>query len=127
MSFVANTTFDCADPVALATFWAGVFEYDGKIESDDESAWFPEPGGDGRRGLLFLVVPEGKSAKNRMHFDLTPRSTRDEEVERLKGLGATVHADFRNAETGLGFVVMLDPEGNEFCVERSLSERAQSG
>jgi predicted enzyme related to lactoylglutathione lyase len=124
LSRVANTTFDCADPVALATFWAGVFEYEGEISSDEESAWFPEPGGDGRRGLLFLVVPEGKSAKNRMHLDLTPRTTRDEEVERLSALGATVYADFRNAETGAGFVVMLDPEGNEFCVERSPAERS---
>ena len=124
MSAVANTTFDCADPVALATFWAGVFEYDGPIESDEDSAWFPEPGGDGRRGLLFLVVPEGKSAKNRVHFDLRPSTTRDEEVARLQGLGATVFADFRNHD-GTGFVVMQDPEGNEFCVERSLAERSQ--
>ena len=124
MSTVANTTFDCADPVALATFWAGVLEYGGTIESDEESAWFPEPGADGR-GLLFLVVPEGKSAKNRVHFDLRPSTARDEEVERLLGLGASVFADFRDASTGLGFVVMLDPEGNEFCVERSAAERAQ--
>jgi hypothetical protein len=123
MSAVANTTFDCADPMKLATFWAGVLEYDGAIESDDESAWFPEPGGDGRRGLLFLVVPEGKSAKNRVHFDLRPSTTRDEEVARLEGLGATVSRRFVN-DDGTGFVVMLDPEGNEFCVERSAGERA---
>lgn len=121
MSRVANTTFDCADPVALATFWAAVFEYGGTIESDEESAWFPEPGGDGKRGLLFLVVPEGKTAKNRVHLDLTPSSTRDEEVARLQGLGATVFADFRNPDDGTGFVVMLDPEGNEFCVEPGLA------
>jgi hypothetical protein len=122
VSKVANTTFDCADPLALATFWAGLFEYDGPIETDEDSAWFPEPGGDGR-GLLFIIVPEGKSAKNRVHFDLTPSTTRDEEVVRLQGLGASVFADFRDPETGAGFVVMQDPEGNEFCVERSLAER----
>jgi predicted enzyme related to lactoylglutathione lyase len=123
MSTVANTTFDCADPVKLATFWAGVFEYDGKIESDDQSAWFPEPGGDGHRGLLFLVVPEAKTAKNRVHFDLRPSTTRDEEAARLEGLGAKVQARFIN-DDGTGFVVMQDPEGNEFCVERSSAERA---
>lgn len=115
MSRVANTTFDCADPLALATFWAAVFDYDGKIEADQDSAWFPDPAGDGTRGFLFIVVPEGKSAKNRMHFDLMPSTTRDEEVARLGALGATVFADFRNPD-GTGFVVMLDPEGNEFCV-----------
>jgi predicted enzyme related to lactoylglutathione lyase len=120
---VANTTFDCADPLALATFWAAVFDYDGKIEADRDSAWFPDPAGDGTRGFLFIVVPEGKSAKNRMHFDLMPSTTRDEEVARLGALGATVFADFRNPD-GTGFVVMLDPEGNEFCVERSSAERA---
>jgi hypothetical protein len=123
VSTVANTTFDCADPVKLATFWAGVLEFDGEIESDDESAWFPEPGADGRRGLLFLVVPEGKTAKNRVHFDLAPSTTRDDEVVRLEGLGATVRARFVN-DDGSGFVVMRDPEGNEFCVERSRAERA---
>ena len=123
MSTVANTTFDCADPLALATFWAAVFEHDGAIESDEDSAWFPDPGGDGSRGFLFIVVPEGKTAKNRMHFDLMPSTTRDEEVARLGALGATVFADFRNPD-GTGFVVMLDPEGNEFCVERSRAERA---
>ena len=125
MSQVANTTFDCADPVALATFWAAVFEYDGAIESDEETAWFPEPGGDGKRGLLFIVVPEGKSAKNRVHLDLAPSTTRGEEVVRLQGFGATVFADFRNPDDGSGFVVMLDPEGNEFCVERSAAERSR--
>ena len=125
MSTVANTTFDCADPLALATFWASIFEYDGTIETDEDSAWFPDPGGDGRRGFLFIVVPEGKTAKNRIHFDLMPSTTRDEEVERLRALGATVFADFRNPD-GSGFVVMLDPEGNEFCVERSGIERQRA-
>ena len=124
MSTVANTTFDCADPLALATFWAGVFEYDGTVESDEDSAWFPEPGGGGR-GLLFIIVPEAKSAKNRVHVDLTPSTTRDQEVVRLQELGASVYADFRDLDTGAGFVVMQDPEGNEFCVERSPAERSK--
>jgi predicted enzyme related to lactoylglutathione lyase len=123
-SAVRNTTFDCADPAALATFWAAALGYEGTIGTDEDSAWFPEPGGDGKRGLLFIVVPEGKTAKNRVHLDLMPSTTRDEEVERLVGLGATVFADFRDPATGAGFVVMQDPEGNEFCVERSAVERA---
>jgi predicted enzyme related to lactoylglutathione lyase len=68
-------------------------------------------------------VPEGKAVKNRMHLDLMPaRRTRDEEVERAVALGATQVADHRNAD-GTGFVVLADPEGNEFCIERSRAER----
>ena len=78
---------------------------------------------DGRQRVLFIEVPEGKSVKNRIHFDLSPTDlTRDEEVERLIGLGATVHADLRK-DDGSGWVTLLDPEGNEFCVLRSESER----
>ena len=73
--------------------------------------------------LLFIPVPEGKTAKNRMHPDLAPVDrTRDEEVERLVALGATRIADHRAAD-GAGWVVLADPEGNEFCVERSDAER----
>jgi hypothetical protein len=62
--------------------------------------------------LLFLNVPERKSAKNRLHLDLVP-DDQDAEVERLVGLGAT-RADIGQGETA--WVVMADPEGNEFCV-----------
>jgi hypothetical protein len=68
-------------------------------------------------------VPEGKAVKNRLHLDLTPTDrTREEEVERVIGLGATVHQDLRT-EDGGGWVTLLDPEGNEFCVLRSEAER----
>ena len=68
-------------------------------------------------------LPEAKTVKNRMHLDLGPTDqTRDEEVERLVSLGASVVADHRTAE-GLGWVVMGDPEDNEFCIERSNKER----
>ena len=77
--------------------------------------------------LLFIPVPEPKTIKNRIHFDVQPiDATRDQEVERLQSLGATIVDDHRNAD-GTGWVVMGDPEGNEFCVERSKQERAQSG
>jgi hypothetical protein len=66
--------------------------------------------------MLFLVVPEGKAAKNRVHLDLRPSDSMANEVERVKGLGAT---ELRFVEEGGSFwTVMLDPEGNEFCVLR---------
>ena len=68
--------------------------------------------------LLFLPVPEGKVVKNRMHLDLLPTArSRDEEVERLLGIGATLVEDHRKAD-GAGWVTLADPEGNEFCVLR---------
>jgi predicted enzyme related to lactoylglutathione lyase len=72
-------------------------------------------------------VPESKTVKNRVHLDLMPTDrTRDEEVERLLGIGATLVADHRRPD-GLGWVVLADPEGNEFCIERSAAERAATG
>ncbi|MFE2265348.1 VOC family protein [Streptomyces griseosporeus] len=75
----------------------------------------PDSGtGLGRR-LLFQRVPEAKTVKNRLHLDLHPGADRrDTEVERLEGLGATVVR--RVKEAGGEWVVMTDPEGNEFCV-----------
>jgi hypothetical protein len=79
---------------------------------------------DGGPVLLFGPVPEGKSGKNRVHLDLQPTDrSRDEEVARLLELGATQVADHRR-DDGTGWVVLADPEGNEFCVERSAAERA---
>ena len=78
----------------------------------------------GQPGLLFLRVPEGETAKNRIHFDLWPTSTkRDEQIERAIGLGAVVLDDRRRAD-GTGWVVFADPDGNEFCIGRSAAERA---
>ncbi|GGU89247.1 glyoxalase [Streptomyces litmocidini] len=115
-------TVDCADAYALATFWAKVLDSE---PSDDDKPGDPEalvesPGAN----LLFIQVPEGKTVKNRVHLDLQPQDrSRDEEVERLLGLGATLIDDRRNAD-GTGWATMADPEGNEFCVERSAAERA---
>jgi len=68
-------------------------------------------------------VPEPKTVKNRVHLDLMPDDrTRDEEVERLLGIGAALVADHRKPDGG-GWVVLADPGGNEFCVERSAAER----
>jgi hypothetical protein len=73
--------------------------------------------------VLFIEVPEEKSGKNRIHFDLMPRQgTRDEELDRLLSLGATQVRDLRDP-SGTGWVVLADPEGNEFCILRSAAER----
>ncbi|MFD0372231.1 VOC family protein [Streptomyces sp. NPDC127114] len=121
-TLVRHVTIDCSDAYALASFWARAL--DSKL-SDDDNPGDPEalvetPGAD----LLFIQVPEKKSLKNRVHLDLQPQDrTRDEEVERLIALGATLFDDQRRPD-GTGWVVLQDPEGNEFCVERSKAERA---
>ncbi|GAA3378198.1 VOC family protein [Streptomyces racemochromogenes] len=120
-SLVRHVTFDCSDPYALAQFWTAAL--DGKLEDGDEPGdpeVLVETAG---AGLLFIRVPEGKAVKNRVHLDVQPQDrTRDEEVERLTALGAAITGDHRNPD-GTGWVTMTDPEGNEFCVERSAAER----
>ncbi|MFI8964610.1 VOC family protein [Streptomyces sp. NPDC053493] len=121
-SLVRHVTIDCADAYALASFWAEVL--DSKL-SDDDNPGDPEALVESQgAGLLFIQVPEKKSVKNRIHLDLQPQDrTRDEEVERVVGLGATL-VDDRRRPDGTGWVVLADPEGNEFCVERGKAERA---
>ncbi|SDP38997.1 hypothetical protein SAMN04489867_2285 [Pedococcus dokdonensis] len=109
-SFVKSVTFDCASPMLVAGFWAAALGSDVDEDSTDDRA-FVEPAGWGGPTLWFQRVPEGKTAKNRQHFDLRAMGTVAEEVERLSALGATVLRD------GTDLVVMADPEGNEFCVE----------
>jgi catechol 2,3-dioxygenase-like lactoylglutathione lyase family enzyme len=123
---VHNITFDCADPYRLVGFWSQVTGFhedpeDPNLPADQEAILI---GPDGHPNLLFIKVPEGKTVKNRVHLDLMPTDrTRDEEVERLLGLGATLVADHRRSD-GSGWAVLADPEGNELCVERSAAERA---
>jgi predicted enzyme related to lactoylglutathione lyase len=127
---IKNVTFDCADPASLAAFWSAVTGY---LEDPDD----PNLPGQDMAGLehpvhkglvlLFQRVPEGKTVKNRVHLDVAPNDrSRDAEVERLTALGATLVADRRETD-GRGWVVLADPEGNEFCVERSDREREESG
>jgi Glyoxalase-like domain len=69
-------------------------------------------------------VPDEKAVKNRVHLDIEPQSgTRDEFVERMLTGAATLQEDHRKPD-GKGWVTLRDPEGNEFCVERSAAERA---
>ncbi|MFI9257574.1 VOC family protein [Streptomyces sioyaensis] len=121
-SLVRHTTIDCTDAYRLAGFWAQVL---GGTLAEDDLPGDPEATVTAAGGaLLFLTVPEGKTMKNRVHLDLQPQDrSRDEEVERLLALGATLVADHRRAD-GTGWATLADIEGNEFCVERSAAERA---
>ena len=140
-SKLGNITFDCADPTALATFWADVFGYprpewpeelraqllaSGLTEEDlaNRSA-VEDPDGVGPR-FYFNRVPEGKTAKNRMHIDIQAvpgRHPTTEELEtekdRIVALGATVIVDYDRpwGPVEEHHFVMQDPEGNEFCLD----------
>ena len=110
---------DAHDPAALARFWRDVLGWRITEEEEDEVVLEP-PAGSRQDGvaadLLFLNVPEDKMTKNRLHLDLRP-DDQETEVARLEGLGA------RRVSVGQGddvtWVVMADPEGNEFCVLRA--------
>jgi hypothetical protein len=139
-----QVTFDCADPETLATFWAAVLDY--KLQDPPfgfaswheflaahgvpEEQWnsasaIVDPTGTGPR-MFFKRVPEMKTVKNRVHLDVnvggpssTPREKRRERVnvtaERLLALGATKVHSFEQQDEY--WVVMHDPEGNEFCLQ----------
>jgi hypothetical protein len=121
-----HVTIDCANPYELATFWSTVTGWpisSGDKPDDDEVLLEPPAP---IPGLLFIAVPEPKTVKNRIHFDWMPTDrTRDEEVDRLLALGATLHEDHRKPN-GRGWATLRDPEGNEFCIEMSESKRIQS-
>lgn len=120
-----NVTFDCADSLALARFWAELLGWHVFHDDDPEVLVAPHLPHDGT-GLLFIPVPEGKTVKNRVHLDLTPTDcTRDEQVDRTLALGATMLEDHRG-EDDTGWVTLADPEGNELCIERSAAERGHS-
>lgn len=110
-AYVKSVTFDCRDALTLAGFWAAVLGSTVEEDSTAEKAYV-EPAGWGGPGLWFRKVPEAKTAKNRVHFDLrAPDGDVAREVDRLRGLGASVIG--QDAD----LVVMQDPDGNEFCVE----------
>jgi uncharacterized damage-inducible protein DinB/predicted enzyme related to lactoylglutathione lyase len=122
---IRHVTIDCHDTYGQARFWAAVLgfvdEPDDPNEPGDPEALIVDPH-DRHPGLLFIAVPESKSIKNRVHLDLVPQHARDVTVEALVELGARVVDDHRRTD-GTGWVTMADPEGNEFCVERSAAER----
>ena len=120
---INNITFDCADARRQAEFWATLLGWQVFYDDDPEVLVAPHFPAHDVLTLLFIPVPEGKTAKNRIHLDLQPTDvSRDEQVERAIALGATVLGDHRK-DDGTGWVTLADPEGNEFCVERSTTER----
>ena len=127
--FVSHTTVDCRNAFELSEWWKGVLGYadldDDPNEPGDEECLIRDRETDHR--ILFIEVPEEKSVKNRIHLDLRPRSgRRDQEIERVLAHGATQVADLRGKDgPGTGWVVLADPEGNEFCILRSEEEMAR--
>ena len=110
MTYVKSITFDAADALVLARFWAVALG--GELDEDATAAKaYVEAPGWGAPALWFQRVPEGKTAKNRMHFDLRAPHGIEAEVKRLEAVGATVF------EVQDELTVMHDPEGNVFCVE----------
>jgi Glyoxalase-like domain len=139
-----QVVFDCADPAALAAFWADALGYEIQPPPEGFDSWdaaltawgvpeerwndrsaITDPDGDGPR-VFFQRVPEPKTVKNRVHVDVhasggsdTDREVRRErvaaEVARLEEAGASVFREVE--EMGEHWVVMQDPEGNEFCVQ----------
>jgi len=109
-SVIKSVSFDAADALALARFWAAAL---GSDVDEDYTAGkaFVEAAGWGGPNLWFNQVPEPRTAKNRVHFDLRAPGPVGDEVARLERLGAVVRERFPHN------VVMADPEGNEFCVE----------
>jgi catechol 2,3-dioxygenase-like lactoylglutathione lyase family enzyme len=120
-----TTVIDCLDVKAQSRWWAEVLGWQIVVDKDDEVVVVPPhalterarsvPPAERGPGLIFVPVPEGKTVKNRLHFDLAPLAGDDQEdeVRRLEDLGA------RRTDIGQGartWIVMADPEGNEFCV-----------
>ena len=122
---ISHTTIDAADAYAQSLFWAKVLGYaedpDDPNEPGHEECMIFAP--DGRTRLLFIEVPDTKQVKNRMHFDLVPARGPGTRSSRGCSIGATEVDDLRRPD-GSGWVVLADPEGNEFCILRSEAERA---
>jgi len=123
---LTNIVIDAADPAAIARFWTAALGWEITYESADEVS--VEPAGEDGLGipLVFVPVPEPKTVKNRVHLDLASRSAEHQQgtVERLTALGATP------VDVGQGpvpWVVLADPEGNEFCVLEPRDEYAGTG
>ncbi len=123
-SRLSHTTVDARDAYAQSRWWGEVlgFREDPRDPNEighEECMIFSA---DGRTRLLFIEVPEARTVKNRLHLDLRPTdASRESEVERLLGLGATRLADHRRPD-GSGWITLADPEGNELCVLRGDGE-----
>jgi hypothetical protein len=112
---ISMVTTDCADPEALAAFWAAALQTSVAFEVEGFVMLAPPP--EGGPSLGFQKVPEERAGKNRLHLDLgAPQGGRAAEVARLVGLGATELGDRGGDAYGLVWTTLTDPEGNEFCV-----------
>ncbi|MGS2618675.1 VOC family protein [Micromonospora sp. LZ34] len=107
-----SLTVDARDPARLAHWWAEALGYQVVTEKPDEVEI--RQSADRLPGIVFVSVPDGKEGKNRLHLDLRP-SDQEAEVERLVDMGAR-HVDVGQGD--VGWTVLADPEGNEFCVLR---------
>lgn len=125
--FISHTSIDCRNAYELSEWWKTLLTYadlpDDPNEPGHEECMIIDPAGTGPR-VLFLEVPEEKTIKNRIHLDLRPRErTQADEIAWAIEQGATQIADMRDIHgPGTGWVVLADPEGNEFCILRSLTE-----
>ena len=127
-----SVVVDCHDVAAQAHWWADVLDWHTIFEADDEVAIVPRhvteeslrttPWEQVGPGLVFVPVPEDKNVKNRLHIDLAPQLDDDQGamVKSLIAVGAS-RVDVGQGDE-VSWVVLADPEGNEFCV---LSSRAQ--
>jgi catechol 2,3-dioxygenase-like lactoylglutathione lyase family enzyme len=119
-AFIHNVAFDAGDPRLLGRFWSRVTGYE-VVDERDEFVRLRAPDGHGVRQMLFLRVDEPTPGKNRVHVDLAAPSPQDE-VERLVRLGASLvdrrvdGAPHWREANGIRWVVLRDPEGNEFCL-----------
>ena len=109
-----SVVVDCRDIKAQAAWWADVLGWKQVYESEHEVVIVSQD--EREPGLVFVPVAEGKTVKNRLHIDVAPQLLDDQaaEVERLIAMGAT-HADVGQS-ADVSWVVLADPEGNEFCV-----------
>jgi predicted enzyme related to lactoylglutathione lyase len=107
-----KVVIDCADPRALARFWMGFTGYEQRADHED---WTSIRSADGHHAIGFQKVPEGKVVKNRVHIDF---AAPDEEATatEIEAMGATRRWVSENPDDP--FVVLADPEGNEFCIVR---------
>lgn len=125
-SVISSVSFDALDPQQLAAFWTAALNY--RVAGTEEGVVSIVPAGAGTGPDIDIIpVPEGKTAKNRLHLDLraSEGSTQAQEVERLLGLGA-VRTDVGQG-ADVSWVVLADPEGNEFCVLGRSAEEAAAG
>ena len=110
-----QVTFDCASPERVARFWCEVLDFEVREEQVGLVSTGAPEGNSGAIVMTFAQVPEPKSIKNRLHLDVRPFGTdQQQEVDRLLSLGAS-YADVGQDED-VSWVVLADPEGNEFCV-----------